>query len=110
MINAAGFKIWPAEVEAILYRHPAVQEACVVGVPDPHRGEAPKAYVVPRAAFRGTVTPEEIVAWARGQMAAYKYPRLVEFVDALPKSAAGKILWRTLQEAEHARSKGTPGP
>lgn len=105
MINAAGFKIWPAEVEAILYRHPAVQEACVVGVPDPHRGETTKAYVILREGFRGTVVPAEIVAWAKGQMAAYKYPRLVEFVDALPKSASGKILWRPLQEAERARDR-----
>ncbi|MDP9375605.1 MAG: long-chain fatty acid--CoA ligase [Chloroflexota bacterium] len=103
MINASGFKVWPAEVEAALYRHPAVQEACVVGAPDPHRGETAKAFVVLRETARGRIGAEEIIAWARGQMAAYKYPRSVEFVDALPRSASGKILWRRLQEEERAR-------
>ncbi len=100
MINASGFKVWPAEVEAMLYAHPAIQEACVIAAKDAYRGETVKAVVVLREAMRGKVTAEEIVEWAHGAMAAYKVPRIVEFVEALPRSATGKILWRVLQEAE----------
>ncbi len=100
MINASGFKVWPAEVEAMLYAHPAIQEACVIAAQDAYRGETVKAIVVLRDAARGKVAGEEIADWARAKMAAYKVPRIVEFVDALPKSATGKILWRALQEAE----------
>jgi fatty-acyl-CoA synthase len=104
MINASGFKVWPAEVEAMLYAHPGIQEACVIGTRDPHRGETVKAVVVLKAAARGRVQPAEIVAWAKDRMAAYKYPRVVEFVDALPKTATGKIFWRKLQEDEAKRN------
>ena len=104
MINASGYKVWPAEIEAQMYQHPAVQEACVVAAKDSHRGETVKAYVVLRTAFRGKVTDAEIIEWTRQNMAAYKHPRLVEFVDSLPKSATGKVQWRTLQEAEMARA------
>lgn len=100
MINAAGFKVWPAEVEAMLYRHPAIREACIVGVDDSRRGETVKAYVVIRQDAAGALTPGDIIEWSRGQMAAYKIPRLVEFVDALPRSGTGKIQWRSLQERE----------
>jgi fatty-acyl-CoA synthase len=106
MINAAGLKVWPAEVERKLYAHPAVQEACVIGTPDPYRGETAKAVIVLRAASRGKVSEQDIIDWSRGCMAAYKYPRVVEFVDALPKSPVGKILWRELQERENARGAG----
>jgi fatty-acyl-CoA synthase len=102
MINAAGFKVWPAEVETLLFKHPAVQEACVIASPDERRGETVKALVVLRASHQGT-TPAEIIAWARGEMAAYKCPHTVEMVERLPKSASGKVLWRTLQEQERAR-------
>jgi fatty-acyl-CoA synthase len=102
MINASGFKVWPAEVETLLYRHPAVQEACVIASPDERRGETVKALVVLRESHRGTI-PAEILEWARGTMAAYKCPRSVELVDRLPKSASGKVLWRVLQEQEHER-------
>jgi len=100
MINAAGFKVWPTEVEGVLYRHPAVAEVCVVGVPDPVRIETTKAYIVLRPEFRGQVSEADIVAWARENMAGYKYPRIVEFAASLPKSGAGKVLWRELQEME----------
>ncbi len=103
MINAAGFKVWPAEVEAMLYQHPAIHEACVIGVRDAHRGETVKAVVVLKDGQRGRVSEADLIAWAREHMAAYKVPRLVSFVDALPKSATGKIMWRTLQEAENAK-------
>ncbi len=98
MINAAGFKVWPAEVESLLYGHPDVLEACVVGVPDPVRVENVKAFIVPRKDRNATISAEEIMAWAREKMSAYKYPRIIEFVDSLPKSGAGKILWRELQQ------------
>jgi fatty-acyl-CoA synthase len=97
MINAAGFKIWPAEVEGILYRHPLIQEACVVGAKDPQRGETVKASVVLKRS--AMVSAEEIIAWSREQM-AYKIPRIVEFVDALPKSGTGKVQWRLLTEQQ----------
>ena len=100
MINASGYKVWPAEVESILYGHPDIQEACVIGSNDPHRGETVKAVVVLKAASRGNVSPEEVIGWCRSHMAAYKIPRTVEFADALPKSATGKVQWRLLQEQE----------
>jgi fatty-acyl-CoA synthase len=104
MINAAGFKVWPAEVEAQMYQHPAIQEACVIATKDAHRGETVKAVVVLRPTHKGKVTEHEIIEWTRQNMAVYKHPRVVEFVDALPKSATGKVQWRALQEAELARA------
>jgi fatty-acyl-CoA synthase len=106
MINASGFKVWPAEVEAMLFGHPDIQEACVIGTRDAHRGETVKAVVVLKAASRGRATAEDIIAWARDNMAAYKYPRVIEFVDALPKTGTGKVFWRKLQEEENKRSTG----
>ena len=102
MINASGFKVWPAEVEALMYQHPAIQEACVISAKDPHRGETVKAIVVIKEAQRGKVTEQDIVDWAHANMAAYKSPRIVEFVATLPKSATGKVMWRSLQEKEMA--------
>jgi fatty-acyl-CoA synthase len=102
MINASGFKVWPSEVELLLFKCPLVQEACVVGASDPYRGETVKAVVVPRAEVRATIQPEDVIAWAREHMAAYKVPRIVEFVDALPKSGSGKVMWRLLQERDRA--------
>ena len=100
MINVAGFKVWPAEVEAMLYAHPAIQEAVVIARRDPRRGEAVKAIVVLKASPRGEVTEDELLRWAKDNMAAYKVPSSFEVADALPKSATGKILWRVLQEKE----------
>ena len=101
MINASGFKVWPAEVEALMFRHPAIQEACIISVKDAYRGETVKAVVVLRAEARGKITEDDIIDWCKDNMAAYKYPRVVQFVDALPKSGAGKVMWRVLQEAEN---------
>lgn len=98
MINAAGFKVWPAEVEAAMYRHPAIQECCVIASPDERRGETVKAVVVLKAGAEATA--QEILDWARAQMAAYKVPRRIEFSAALPRSGSGKIQWRALQERE----------
>jgi acyl-CoA synthetase (AMP-forming)/AMP-acid ligase II len=98
LIKASGFSVYPAEVEATLYRHPAVAEAGVVGVPDEYRGEEVVAFVVLRAQDKGVVAPEQIAAWAREEMAVYKAPRRVLFVDALPRTATGKILRRALRD------------
>jgi long-chain acyl-CoA synthetase len=95
MIIASGFKVWPREVEEVLYLHPAVREAAVVGIPDAYRGETIKAVVSLKPGQ--TATPEEIQQFVRGQLAAYKYPRVVEVVDDLPKTTSGKIMRRLLK-------------
>ncbi|MBC7992177.1 MAG: long-chain fatty acid--CoA ligase [Rhizobacter sp.] len=100
MINASGFKVWPAEVEMLLYKHPAVQEACIIAARDAYRGETVKAVVVLRAEAKGKTTEQDITDWARDHMAAYKVPKLVQFADSLPKSGSGKVMWRLLQDAE----------
>jgi len=107
MINASGFNVWPTEVESALYDHPAVQQACVVGVPDPRKGENIKAFVILNDGYEGEVTEEEIVAWSKERMAAYKYPRLVEFRKEFPTTNSGKILWRKLQEQEREKVQGS---
>lgn len=108
MINASGYNVWPTEVESALYDHPAVQQACVVGVPDPRKGEEIKAFVILNDGWEGQVAEEEIISWSKEKMAAYKYPRKVEFVRAFPMTNSGKILWRKLQEQE--RQKAETGP
>jgi fatty-acyl-CoA synthase len=100
MINASGFKVWPAEVEALMFRHPAIQEACIISTKDAYRGESVKAVVVLRQSHRGQVSEQDIIDWCRDNMAVYKVPRVVQFVEALPKSGSGKVMWRTLQEME----------
>ena len=105
MINASGFKVWPAEVEAIMFRHPAIQEACVIASKDSYRGETVKALVVLSAADKGPVSEQEITDWCREHMAAYKVPRIVQFVESLPKSGSGKVMWRLLQEREQAEAQ-----
>ena len=100
MINASGFKVWPAEVEALMYRHPAIQEACIIATQDSYRGESVKAVVVLRSTHQDLVTEQDMIDWCRENMAVYKVPRQVQFVQTLPKSGTGKVMWRTLQEAE----------
>ncbi|MFE6688737.1 class I adenylate-forming enzyme family protein [Streptomyces sp. NPDC057743] len=95
MINASGFKVWPREVEDVLYRHPAVREAAVVGVPDAYRGETVKAYVSLRPG--ASCTPDELAGYCKERLAAYKYPRAVEVLPELPKTTSGKILRRELR-------------
>lgn len=102
MISVSGFKVWPSEVEAVLYRHPAIQECCIVSAPDAYRGETVKAFVVRRPGMK--LTAEELIAWSREAMAAYKVPRLVDFVAALPRTASNKLDWRRLQDAEWAKA------
>lgn len=101
MINASGYKVWPAEVEALLYHHPALHEVCVIGARDAKRGETVKALAILRPEWRGRITPQALIDWSLAHMAAYKAPRLVEWVDDLPRSGSGKILWRELQERQN---------
>jgi len=103
-INAAGYKIWPRDVEDVLYSHEAVREAAVVGVPDEYRGETVKAFVSLKPGE--AVDEETLIAFCKERMAAYKYPRQIEFVDELPKTASGKILRRELRARELSRARG----
>jgi fatty-acyl-CoA synthase len=102
MINASGFKVWPAEVESLMFKHPAIAEACVIATKDAYRGESVKAVVVLRSSHVGQVSEQDILQWCRDNMAIYKVPRVVEFAQALPKSGSGKVMWRALQEKELA--------
>jgi long-chain acyl-CoA synthetase len=95
MINASGFKVWPREVEDVLYTHPAVREAAVVGVPDGYRGETVKAFISLRPGAEAA--PDELAGYCKERLAAYKYPRQVEILPDLPKTASGKILRRELR-------------
>jgi len=104
MINASGFKVWPAEVEALMFKHPAIQEACIISTKDAYRGESVKAVVVLRGTHKGQVSEQDIIDWCRDTMAVYKVPRVVEFIEVLPKSGSGKVMWRALQEAEMAKA------
>ncbi|MGW8747004.1 class I adenylate-forming enzyme family protein [Streptomyces sp. NPDC055794] len=99
MINASGFKVWPREVEDVLYTHPAVREAAVVGVPDGYRGETVKAYISLRPG--ADTAPDALAAYCEERLAAYKYPRQVEILPDLPKTASGKILRRELRSRRH---------
>ena len=105
MINVSGFKVWPTEVESILYHHPQIQQACVIGIPHERTGEQVKAFVIPVETEKETINIEEIIAWAKEKMAAYKVPREVVVVKELPVTASGKILWRVLQDQEKQKSK-----
>ena len=106
MINASGFKVWPAEVEALMFQHPAIAEACVIASHDAYRGETVKAVVVLRASHVGQVSEQDVIDWCREHMAVYKAPRLVQFVASLPKSGSGKVMWRQLQEQEAQAGAG----
>jgi long-chain acyl-CoA synthetase len=103
MINAAGYKIWPREVEDVLYGHDAVREAAVIGVPDEYRGETVKAFVSLKPSAQAT--EDELIAFCKERMAAYKYPRQVEFLDEIPKTPTGKILRRELRDKEVSKAK-----
>ena len=97
LINVSGYKVWPREVEDVLYQHPAVQEACVIGVPDQYRGETVRGYVTLVPNPNPVPTPEDLIAFCKSRMAAYKYPRQVEIVEELPKTLSGKLLRRELK-------------
>ncbi|WP_104992539.1 long-chain-fatty-acid--CoA ligase [Deinococcus sp. NW-56] len=107
MVNVSGMKVWPAEVENLLHGHPAIQEACVISVPDERTGERARALIVLKPG--GQATAGEIEAWARTQMATYKVPRDYEFVESLPRGATGKVAWRPLQEQARAAMAARQG-
>ncbi len=104
MVIAGGFNIYPRDVEEVLFEHPKVQEAVVAGVPDTYRGETVKAYIVLKEGMEST--EQEIIAFCRGKLAAYKVPKLVEFRKELPKTIVGKVLRRFLREEEIKKQKG----
>ena len=111
VILVSGFNVYPTEVEDVLYRHPKVEKACVIGVPDDRSGEAVKAFVVLRSGE--TATPEELVEWCRDPergLSGYRVPKQIEFRDALPETLVGKVLRRVLVEEERERRIGTPAP
>jgi long-chain acyl-CoA synthetase len=102
MIIASGFNIYPRDIDEVLFEHPKIKEACAVGIPDPYRGETVKAFVVPKEGE--TLTEEEVTTFCREKLAAYKVPKIIEFMDELPKSAIGKVLRRKLREMEMEKS------
>jgi long-chain acyl-CoA synthetase len=99
MIVASGFKVWPREVEDVLYEHPAVREAAVVGVPDEYRGETVWGYVSFHSG--ATADEQELIEFCRRRLAAYKYPRSIHVLDELPKTATGKIIRGELPRQRH---------
>ncbi len=103
MINASGFKVWPAEVEAFFYQHPAIRECCIIASPDPRKGEVVKLVAVLKADAK-PVSFEEMTVWAREIMANYKVPAIVEWVEQLPRTSSGKIFWRQLQDEAFGRA------
>ncbi len=98
MIIVAGYKVWPRDVEDVLYQHPAVHEAAVIGIPDEYRGETVKAFVALKSDHEGHVTAEELIAFCKDRMANYKYPRFIEFLQEVPKTTTGKFLRRELRD------------
>jgi long-chain acyl-CoA synthetase len=102
MINVAGYKVWPREVEDVLYTHPQVKEAAVVGVADEYRGETVKAFVALKEGEE--VSEDKLVSYCKERMADYKYPRQIQFLDELPKTATGKFLRRELRDEARAEA------
>ena len=98
MIKVSGYSVFLEEIDTILIQHPAVAEVATIGVPHPFRGEEAKSFVVLADGLNGDVSKEDIIGYCKGKMAAYKYPRQIEFIDELPKSGAGKVLRRVLAE------------
>ncbi len=105
MIKYKGHSVYPREIEEVMYEHPAIQECAVIGVKDPERGENIMAYIILKKEFKGKITEQEIVEWSKENMAAYKYPRIVKFVNSLPKSAVGKVLRRVIRDKEAKKAE-----
>src|SRR5690625_6739571 len=101
MINASGFKVWPAEVENVLYIHPAIHEVCVIGVPDAHRGETVKAVITLKKDYADPIDAAALIDWCRGKLSNYKIPRRVRFIDELPKSST-----RSEEHTSELQSRG----
>jgi fatty-acyl-CoA synthase len=106
MINASGFKVWPAEVEGFFYKHPAIKECCIVAAPDSKRGETVRLVAVLKPDHAST-TEQELIDWARANMATYKAPTEVHFIAALPRTSTGKLYWRQLQDQAFGRTTET---
>ena len=100
LIKYKGYSVFPTEIETMIMQHEAVSEDAVAGLPDPESGEVIKAWVVLRPEFKGKITEDELVTWAKQNFTHYKVPRYIEFIDELPKSIVGKVMRRTLQEAD----------
>ncbi|WP_068673309.1 AMP-binding protein [Oceanobacillus sp. Castelsardo] len=98
MIKSSGFSIFPEDVEALMSDHEAISQIACIGVPDPKRGESVKAFVVLKPNYKGKISEAQMVDWAKEKMAAYKYPRFIEFIDHLPATSSGKVLRRLLKE------------
>ena len=98
MINSAGFKVWPAEVEGILYKNKNIKEVAIISSPDQRKGEIVMAAIVLKDGIQSSA--EEIISWSRENMSAYKIPRKISFMNSLPRSGSGKIQWRELQDLE----------
>jgi long-chain acyl-CoA synthetase len=103
MIIAGGFNVYPVELDGVLFDHPKILEACTVGIPDEYRGETVKAFIVVKPGE--TLGEEEVVRYCKERMAPYKVPKIIEFIDELPKSAVGKVLRRELRQKELERKK-----
>lgn len=103
MVIAGGFNIYPREIEEVLYQHPKVMDAVIIGIPDPYRGETVKAFVVPKPGVE--LTEKEVLDFCRTKLAAYKMPKIVELRDSLPKTMVGKVLRRELRAQELSKSK-----
>jgi len=103
MVVRGGFNVYPREIEEVLYQHPAVREAAVIGIPDPKMGEEVKAYVSLKPDTEAT--PTELQQFVKERIAAYKYPREVEIIADIPKGPTGKLLKRELREMSHVRSQ-----
>jgi long-chain acyl-CoA synthetase len=106
MIVASGYKVWPRDVEDVIFQHPAVRETAVVGIPDPYRGETVKAFIALKEEYKDPIRPEDIISFCKERMAAYKYPRQVEFVPEIPKTLTGKFLRRSLREKDPPSDNG----
>jgi len=103
MIIAGGYNIYPRDIDEVLFKHPQVKDAITVGIPDEYRGETVKSFV--QLVEGATVTEEELIAYCRERMAAYKVPRSIEFRKELPRSAVGKAFRRILRDEEIAKMK-----
>ncbi|MEX2752093.1 MAG: long-chain fatty acid--CoA ligase [Candidatus Freyarchaeota archaeon] len=104
IIKYKGHSVYPREIEEVIFEHPAVLECAVIGIPDPEAGENIKAYISLKPDYKGKITEEEMKNWIKERVAAYKYPRYVEFIDVIPKTIVGKVLRRALREREGVKS------
>ena len=110
LIKYKGYSVFPTEIETMVMQHESVSEAAVAGLPDPESGEVIKAWVVLRPEFKGKITEDELISWSKQNFTHYKVPRYIEFIDELPKTIVGKVMRRTLQEADpiYKKYKGAP--